>query len=336
MADGSALTQLPRIHSALLWRHRAESALLVGALQSLFATSVVLFVPSAATVSDLAERLSDVPEIPSATMSLLNAKVFAWLASGKDSVGEDSVTVDHEGWHLVMSESRYRLRGTDRGGRRGKTGSGSPGLDHERDHLRADVRQAVCRRRVAEDSGPRLPTRPGSMRWSHRIAVELMSVSANSMADSLEWMLQVLCEFFEVDISFLRRTDFEREMSVLVAEWPPRLNIPDPDPLGEVPFGSDPIFDGTRDLKEPFTVRPNNTPDAYQERVQEGSGIDEVSVAVVPLIRGDTTIGVLGFIKFGDRPWRTEETNALQAVASLMVQLGARVDAEEQLRLAVP
>jgi len=121
-------------------------------------------------------------------------------------------------------------------------------------------------------------------------------------------------------------------MSVLVAEWPPRLNIPDPDPLGEVPFGSDPIFDGTRDLKEPFTVRPTNTSDAYQERVEEGSGIGEVSVAVVPLIREDTTIGVLGFIKFGDRPWRTEETNALQAVASLMVQLGARIDAEERLR----
>src|SRR6202042_106032 len=34
---------------------------------------------------------------------------------------------------------------------------------------------------------------------------------------------------------------------------------------------------------------------------------------------------------FGDRSWDTAETNALQAVASLLVQLQARVDAEEQL-----
>jgi diguanylate cyclase (GGDEF)-like protein len=49
------------------------------------------------------------------------------------------------------------------------------------------------------------------------------------------------------------------------------------------------------------------------------------------LIRDSVTIGVLGFVKFGDRPWDTAETNALQAVASLLVQLQARVDAEEQL-----
>ncbi len=37
-------------------------------------------------------------------------------------------------------------------------------------------------------------------------------------------------------------------------------------------------------------------------------------------------------MKFGDRPWETAETNALQAVASLMVQIAARVFAEENPR----
>jgi diguanylate cyclase (GGDEF)-like protein len=50
------------------------------------------------------------------------------------------------------------------------------------------------------------------------------------------------------------------------------------------------------------------------------------------MVRDRTTIGVLGFVKFGDRPWDTAETNALQAVASLLVQLNARIDAEERLQ----
>ena len=56
-------------------------------------------------------------------------------------------------------------------------------------------------------------------------------------------------------------------------------------------------------------------------------------MAMVPLIRNAATVGVLGFVKFGDRPWDTAETNALQAVASLVVQLQARIDAEERLAL---
>jgi diguanylate cyclase (GGDEF)-like protein len=141
-----------------------------------------------------------------------------------------------------------------------------------------------------------------------------------------------LSQFFDVDISFLRRNDFERQSSVLVAEWPRREAIPDPDPLGEVPFDADPMFAATRDFKEPIVMRPDTLTDDYQERVREGSGVDEVSVAVVPLIRNGTTIGMIGFVKFGDRAWETAETNALQAVASLMVQVQARIDAEERHR----
>ena len=111
-----------------------------------------------------------------------------------------------------------------------------------------------------------------------------------------------------------------------------RQDIPDPDPLGEVSFDADPVFAAARDLKEPFVIRPASSPDAYQERVQKASGIDQVSMAMVPLVRDRTTVGVLGFVKFGDRPWDTAETNALQAVASLLVQLHARIDAEDRLQ----
>ena len=55
-------------------------------------------------------------------------------------------------------------------------------------------------------------------------------------------------------------------------------------------------------------------------------------MACVPLLSGDVTTGVLGFVKFGDRDWRPEELNALKAIASLFAQVQARVLAEEQLR----
>jgi diguanylate cyclase (GGDEF)-like protein len=165
-----------------------------------------------------------------------------------------------------------------------------------------------------------------------RIAVRLMSASSASLGESLDWALRLLNEFFEVDTSFVRRTDFTREMSVLVAEWPPRSNVPDPDPLGEVLYGADPIFDAVRDLKEPFVMRPSGSPDAYQDRVEQGAGVSGVSMAMVPLIQQLDTVGVLGFVKFGDRSWDVAETNGLQAVASLIVNLQSRIEAEERLR----
>jgi diguanylate cyclase (GGDEF)-like protein len=164
-----------------------------------------------------------------------------------------------------------------------------------------------------------------------RVAVELMSVTADSVNNAFESILRVLNDFFNVDTSFLRRNDLERDMSVLVAEWPRRQNVPDPDPLGEVPFGDDPTFDATRDLTQPYLMRPTNSSDEYRERVREGSGIAEVSLAMVPLTRERATVGILGFVSFGDRIWEVPETNALQTVASLIVQVQARVEAEERL-----
>ena len=164
------------------------------------------------------------------------------------------------------------------------------------------------------------------------IAVELTSATANSLGDALEWTLRVLHEFFEVDTSFLRRNDPLGAMSVLVAEWPRRENVPIPDPLGEVPFGADPALDATRDLKMPFVIRPSAGPDADEEPMEEGARVGGVSMAIVPLINDPDTVGVLGFVKFGDRAWDEAETNSLQAVASLITNLPSRIAAEESLR----
>jgi diguanylate cyclase (GGDEF)-like protein len=180
--------------------------------------------------------------------------------------------------------------------------------------------------------GASVPRQGGLDALFTHIAVELMSASAVSLDESLESTLHALTDFFGVDASFLRRNDLPRGMSVMVAEWPPRDNAPDPDTLGEVAFAADPVFGSTMDLKQPVVLRPKDSPDEYQDRVEQGAGVSGVSIAIVPLIRLDVTVGVLGFVHVGDRRWDDAETNALQAVASLIVHLLARVEAEERLR----
>jgi diguanylate cyclase (GGDEF)-like protein len=164
------------------------------------------------------------------------------------------------------------------------------------------------------------------------IATAFMPASAASLQETLELALRMMIEFFDVDTSFLRANDLARETSVLIAEWPHRVDVPVPDPIGEVPFDADPVFGASRDLRKPFLLRPEAQDDAYRERIEEASGVGQVSIAMVPLLREGMTSGVLGFVKFGDRPWAVVEMNALQAAASLIVQLQARVAAEEKLQ----
>ena len=165
------------------------------------------------------------------------------------------------------------------------------------------------------------------------VATDLMGVTAPTLHSASEQLLHQLVDYFGVDTSFLRRNDHELGATILVAEWPPRSEIPVPDPLGVVFFaGADPTFAATEHLSAPLIIRPDHADDEYQDRVRQGSGVAGVSLATVPLMTGDSTMGVLGFIKFGDREWHTEEINALRAVAALLAQLQARVAAEEALR----
>jgi diguanylate cyclase (GGDEF)-like protein len=163
-----------------------------------------------------------------------------------------------------------------------------------------------------------------------QVAERLMSVSSRNHQEILDWTTRVLAEFLGADVAFLRRNDHKRGLSVLVTEWPAREDVPDPDPLGEVPFDADPVFARTRDLRTPFLSGMMHTPDEYLERVEKGSGVADVDGGVVPLLMGDATWGVLGFLHFGRHLWTAAELNALQAVASMLVQLQARKDAEER------
>jgi diguanylate cyclase (GGDEF)-like protein len=163
-----------------------------------------------------------------------------------------------------------------------------------------------------------------------RVANRLMSTSSLTHKEVLLWTTRVLAEFLGADVALLRRNDLERGLSILEAEWPHRENVPDPDPLGEVPFDSDPIFSLTKDFREPAYLEGSENPDAYQERVEKTSGVKLVNGAAVPLLQGDSTWGVLAFLHFHLHKWVPEEMNALRAIASMLMQLESRIDAENQ------
>ncbi|BBY79445.1 EAL domain-containing protein [Mycolicibacterium pulveris] len=165
------------------------------------------------------------------------------------------------------------------------------------------------------------------------VATELMGVNAASEVEVSRRVLADLVEYFGVDVSFLRRNDHQIRASVLVAEWPVRPGIPDPDPLAVVHFeDADPVFALAEHQKEPIVFRPEPATDEYQHTIEQGRHVPATSMACVPLLSGDVTSGVLGFVKFGDRDWTLAELNALKAIASLFAQVQARIDAEDQLR----
>jgi diguanylate cyclase (GGDEF)-like protein len=164
-------------------------------------------------------------------------------------------------------------------------------------------------------------------------ATYLMAVDAGSAAEVSQRVLAELVDHFDVDVSFLRHNDHQVRATRLVAEWPPRQDIPDPDPLGVIYFkDADPIFAMLEHAKAPVVVRPEPVTDEYGRRIEVSGGIPVTSIAAAPLISGAVTTGALGFIKFDDREWNPHELNAVQAIASLFAQLQARIAAEEGLR----
>jgi diguanylate cyclase (GGDEF)-like protein len=163
-------------------------------------------------------------------------------------------------------------------------------------------------------------------------AAELMAATAATHVAISERVIENIVSHLGVDFGFLRHNDHTIHATVLVALWPPRGDVPDPDPIGVVYFAdADSIFALAENLKEPGVLRPEAANADYQRNVEEGTGVPTSSIACVPLLSGDVTAGTLGFVKVGDREWRPAELNALQAIATLFAQVQARIVAEERL-----
>ena len=165
------------------------------------------------------------------------------------------------------------------------------------------------------------------------VATQLMEATGSTATQVSEKVLAQLVEQFDVDASFLRHHDHDIRASVLVAEWPPRVGVPDPDPMAVVHFTSaDPALACCEHGRKPVVIAPERTSRSVQRWIGGAKQIMSPSVAAAPLVSGETTTGVLGFVKNGARKWKQEEINTLEAVAALFAQLQARIAAEEKLR----
>ncbi len=165
------------------------------------------------------------------------------------------------------------------------------------------------------------------------IAAQLMATTPSTAAAVSERVLQTLVEQLNVDAGFLRHNDHEIRASKLVAEWPPRTDAPEPDPLAVVSFTTaDPVFTTCAHGKRVAVIRPDPNESGYVRQMAKDHAIESLSVATAPLISGPVTIGMLGLVKFRRPKWRPEELNTIEAIASLFAQLQARVAAEERLR----
>jgi diguanylate cyclase (GGDEF)-like protein len=164
-------------------------------------------------------------------------------------------------------------------------------------------------------------------------AARLMAANAATAATASREVLELLVDYFGVDVSFLRHHDHATRASILIAEWPV-TEIPNPDPIGVVYFeDADAVFKHSETFKKPAVFRPDDADYfEYQQRIADGRNVHQMSLAAAPLLAGDVTTGTLGFVKYGDREWNDDELNALEAISSLFAQVQARVKAEEQLR----
>lgn len=164
-------------------------------------------------------------------------------------------------------------------------------------------------------------------------AQRLSVATADNAVEATEHVLADIGRHFALDVAFLRHNDPAIRATVLVAQWPVRTFVPDPDPIGTVHFAdADPIFAMAEHLKEPRVIRPTADPD-YQQRIEEGTTIPAISMAAVPLLTTTLdTVGTLGFIKFGDREWTEPEIDGLKLIATLFSNLKSRLEATAALK----
>ena len=259
-----------------------------------------------------------------AVLERIRERVSAQL-SGQAAVGSFSCTINSKAWGVLVEPiqvARGAVRGALVVAREGRTWSSRErALAKTLGGLLSHV-STLAHRESALLHQQRLDE------LVSQVAERLMSTSSRSRQEVLDWTMRVLAEFLAADVAFLRRNDHARGISVLEAEWPVR-EFEGVDPLGEVPFDADPVFSAMKDLREPY-LPEEETPDQYRSNVEKSTGIKEVGGAAVPLLLADSTWGILGFLHFSLHAWSPAEINALQAVASMLVQLQARLDAEEQ------
>jgi diguanylate cyclase len=135
---------------------------------------------------------------------------------------------------------------------------------------------------------------PHSLALVTTVAAQLVEATAATAGGVTERVLARLVAQFDLDYCFLRLKDHDTKASMLIAEWPPRLD--------------------------------------YLQRISDRPQASPPLIAVAPLVSGGMVTGTLGITKHGARKWKSDLMQTLEAVASLFAQFQARIAAEQELR----
>lgn len=136
------------------------------------------------------------------------------------------------------------------------------------------------------------------------VATQLMEATAASAGLVSEKVLAQLVEQFDVDASFLRYLDPHTRASALVAEWPARTDAADPDPNAFAQLDiAESVLAQCGHGRKPVVIRPAQSKRFFRRRAGATKVAASPSVAAAPLVSGETTTGLLGFVKFGARKW---------------------------------
>ncbi len=165
------------------------------------------------------------------------------------------------------------------------------------------------------------------------VVAQMTGASAYTAPRLCERLLEQLVKQFEADAAFLRHNNHTLRASMLIAEWPPRDPVPDPDPVAQIPFAE---ADGmvAEELKKTTVIASDTAKLGHSSRFAARRGRASVA-AVAPLLWGAATTGVIGLTRSGGKQWTPEELDALAVIASLFAQLQARIAVESSLhRLA--
>lgn len=138
------------------------------------------------------------------------------------------------------------------------------------------------------------------------VATALMEATASTARSVSETVLAQLVEQFDVDASFLHHHDAAGP--VPVAEWPRRTDAAGPmAALRSEDVES--VLAQCERQRRPVVSSPDRADGWLPRWLQRDSSSRRASVAAAPLVSGDATTGVLGFVKFGARRWKPEEIN---------------------------
>ncbi len=184
---------------------------------------------------------------------------------------------------------------------------------------------AQCHTRVeAED---RLLRRLDLEDLVRSIATRFLQATTADMATTTTGALRRLTEVLGVDRASIWDIDHDRRHCRLASTWP-ALEVDSVHPVG---IDSSPALEHLTRLD--VTIARTFAADAMPLTTAVG-GRDAVSM-YVPVI-GATGVShtLVGFQRRDQQPWADEEASTLEALASLLVQLSARVSAEEQFAAA--